>query len=288
MGLLRVYKSFPVQSFDEATGRVKAVISTFDIIDRDGDVITHKAFASNDHKTVAMVAAHDWSMSGWIGKGEIIVYPDRAEFDGQFFMDTHDGAEAFKKVRAMGDIQEWSHGFDITDARHGSKDGEAVRFIDGLEEYEVSPVLVGANQRTGTLDIKGEKATWDTSWAVIEVEIDHLEKAPARMTQEHRDRMHAAMTHMTAVHKAVCTMSENCPMQDGEGADAGEMKALIRESLRLKGADMNKLGKIAQRIDAASDALLAELGIADDDSKAFDVSAVLAEADHALFNTRGR
>ena len=105
-----------------------------------------------------MVWAHKWDMP--IGKGQIEQDDDKATFKGQFFMDTESGKEAYNLVKAMGELQQWSFGFKVDDSEYGKfkKDGsdeeEDVRFLKGLTVYEVSPVLVGANQETYTMAIK--------------------------------------------------------------------------------------------------------------------------------------
>lgn len=156
--MTKLHKLFKAETGDE--GRVTAVVSTFNVVDTDGDVVRPTAFT--DGQEVPMVWAHDWSSP--IGKGSIKVQPDRAIFEGQFFMDTTKGAEAFRTVKAMGSLQEYSWGFRITDAEIGEPpEGQEasgwhgagkVQYINGAEVFEVSPVLVGANRETGTLEIK--------------------------------------------------------------------------------------------------------------------------------------
>lgn len=131
-------------------GKVQAVFSTFDVVDSDGDVVRQSAFRNGQE--IPMVWSHDWNRP--IGKGRVKTDATRAVFDGQFFMDTQDGKEAFRTVKAMGDLQEWSWGFRILDSEYGEQDGKNVQFINKAEVFEVSPVLVGANRQTATLGIK--------------------------------------------------------------------------------------------------------------------------------------
>jgi hypothetical protein len=98
-----------------------------------------------------------------------------------FFLDTTAGLDAYRTVKAMGDLQEWSWGFRVTDADYGEMDGATVRYIKGAELYEVSPVLVGANRDTATLAIKAAAqqakaairphgtATTDAAWDSAEM-----------------------------------------------------------------------------------------------------------------------
>lgn len=134
---------------DEA-GQVTAVIATFGVIDADGDIIEPGTFTAGQQ--VPMAWAHDWSKM--VGKGAIEVTNTAAIFDGLFFMDTEAGLEAYKTVKAMGDLQEWSWGFRVTDATFEMRDEQYIRIIKKAEVYEVSPVLKGAGVGTFTLDLK--------------------------------------------------------------------------------------------------------------------------------------
>ena len=143
-----------------AEGQIEAVISTFGR-DRDGDVMTREAFTGSAGKSIPMVWSHDWAKP--IGKGTVSVSDGGAIFRGQFFLDTHDGMEAYKTVKAMDDLQEYSIGFQIKDADSGHEieDGKRVytRTIKDIELFEASPVLVGAAYNTGTLAVKNHEPT---------------------------------------------------------------------------------------------------------------------------------
>ena len=152
-------KSIDLEIKNDEKGEVAAVFSIFDKVDSDGDIVQagsiKSGFKSGD---VPMVWAHKWDMP--IGKGQIEQDDNKATFKGQFFMDTESGKEAYNLVKAMGELQQWSFGFKVDDSEYGKfkKDGseeeEDVRFLKGLTVYEVSPVLVGANQETYTMAIK--------------------------------------------------------------------------------------------------------------------------------------
>jgi len=142
----------------EDSGQVEAVFSIFNSLDSDGDVVMPGAvksgFANNQ---VPMVWSHKWDMP--IGKGTIAQDDNKAVFKGEFFMDTESGKEAYNLVKNMGDMQQWSFGYKVDDSEYAKtedKDGDNVnaRYLKDLTVYEVSPVLVGANQDTYTLAIK--------------------------------------------------------------------------------------------------------------------------------------
>ena len=143
------------------SGQVEAVFSIFNSLDSDGDVVVPGAVKSGfKNNQVPMVWSHKWDMP--IGKGTITQDDDKAVFKGEFFMDTDSGKEAYNLVKNMGDMQQWSFGYKVNDSEfHKTKvneDEEAhARYLKDLTVYEVSPVLVGANQDTYTLAIKSNK-----------------------------------------------------------------------------------------------------------------------------------
>lgn len=152
------HKGFKLEDLD-AEGKVRAKIATLQVIDKDRDVTLPGFFG---RQATRMVWSHKWDH--WIGKGAIFEEGAKAVFEGQFFMNTAAGQEAFKSVEAMGELAEWSYGFDLkADGwSAGEWDGQQVRLLKptadnqpGARINEVSPVLVGAGEGTGTLALKG-------------------------------------------------------------------------------------------------------------------------------------
>lgn len=153
---------------DEA-GSVSAVIAQFGVIDYDGDIVEPTAFKTGQE--VAIVWSHDWSEP--VGKGSITVTATEAIFNGSFFMDTQAGQEAYKTVKAMGDLQEWSWGFHTTKSTWEQREEQMIRHLVETEVYEVSPVLKGAGIGTRTLAIKGRTPLAEQIKATREV-VDSL------------------------------------------------------------------------------------------------------------------
>ena len=135
-------------------GSFEAVFSTFGIVDADGEVVMREALEPHDGKEIPIVWGHNWQGPA-IGKGTIEVDQDRARILGQFNMQTDAGREAHGTVKFMGGLQEYSWGFGVTEIDSVEIDGTGYPAITGVEPIEVSPVLVGSNPETGTLDIKG-------------------------------------------------------------------------------------------------------------------------------------
>ena len=155
------FKSIDFALDNEAEGKVEAVFSVFNNVDSDGDVVlpnSLKSFKGLEGE-VPMVWSHKWENP--IGKGRIVQDDDKATFKGEFIMSSESGKEAYEIVKAMGDLQQWSFGFQVDDAEQGTfqKDGQSqeVRYIKSATVFEVSPVLVGANQSTYTVAVKEQK-----------------------------------------------------------------------------------------------------------------------------------
>lgn len=142
------HKSAAAVTFkDDDTGEVTARFATFDVVDRDGDVMRRSAFTNG--QSVPMVWAHDWTKP--VGRGVIRLQRDHALFLGSF-LPTQAGQEARGAVKAMGELQQWSFGFRVL----ATQPNAAIKGYDitKLELFEVSPVLVGAGRTTATLAVK--------------------------------------------------------------------------------------------------------------------------------------
>lgn len=153
-----------VEIKDATEGTVKAVFATLNVVDKDGDVTVPGAFKSGEPCVIS-----DWNHSSWqgarpVGKGTIREVGNEAVFEGQFFMNTSAGRDAFETVKAMSDNGpgcEWSYGFDILDSEPAQKNsslGEGHRrTLKSMRVHEVSPVMVGAGVGTRVLSMKSEK-----------------------------------------------------------------------------------------------------------------------------------
>ena len=172
------FKTLDLAISDEIEGKVEAVFSVFNTVDSDEDVVLPNSIKSAwGDKGVPMVWSHDWK--DVIGRGDIVQDDEKAVFKGQFIMATERGRDAFHTVKAMGDLQQWSFGYQVTDSENGDfkKDGQTqeVRYIKSATVFEVSPVLVGANQETHTLAVKEDNSN---------AEVDSEPKSNLRFTDE--------------------------------------------------------------------------------------------------------
>lgn len=161
-----------VEIKDADQGLVTALFSRFDVKDHDGDVTVKGAFQNGAPVRISAYNHTSWSGSLPVGKGVIEETGDGAILKGEFFMNTALGRDTFEVVKQLGELGEWSYGFDITAEDYGDHEGERVRFIKGVQVHEVSPVLRGAGIDTRTLTAKsaGLRLSDDIASVVAEAE----------------------------------------------------------------------------------------------------------------------
>jgi len=137
---------------DGEAGEFRAVFSTLNVVDADRDVTPPGAFKDGQKVRIAYWG-HRWQDLP-VGRGVIHSDEERAWVDGRFFVDTEAGRETYLTVKNLGELQEWSYGFDIDEEHLGQFDGQDVRFLDRMTVHEVSPVMLGAGVGTHTENIK--------------------------------------------------------------------------------------------------------------------------------------
>jgi HK97 family phage prohead protease len=140
-------------------GEFKAVFATFNVIDHDGDVTIPGAF-EDGQKVRISYWGHRWQDLP-VGRGEIHSDEKDAWVDGRFFLDTEAGKETYQTVKNLGELQEWSYGFDVLEHSFGKFDEQDVQFLRKMTVHEVSPVMLGAGIGTRTTGIKGSKRDGD-------------------------------------------------------------------------------------------------------------------------------
>ncbi len=145
-------------SDDLPEGSVRAVFSTFNVVDEVDDVALPSFFTNGQEVAMASWGhSHDRLPPG---KGVIRVGEDTAIFEGRFFLSTTQGREHYNTIKEMGGLQKWSFGYHVLEADYGEIDGKLVRYLKRGEVYEVSPVLIPANRNTYTLNVKGAQMTY--------------------------------------------------------------------------------------------------------------------------------
>lgn len=143
-----------VEIKDETKGEVAAVFSTFGVVDHDGDVTDVKAFEDGAKCIISAYNHQSWQGAMPVGKGIIRVGQKEAVMEGQFFMNTTHGRDAFETVKGIAELQEWSYGFDVLESDPAEFEGKSVRMLKKLKVHEVSPVMRGAGVGTHTIGVK--------------------------------------------------------------------------------------------------------------------------------------
>jgi HK97 family phage prohead protease len=157
-------------SLDEMQGIVECFVAGIGNKDSVGDIVVTGAFAKSlTRRKPRVVWAHSWNDP--IGKVlEMYEVPPgdsrlpakmrNAGIGGlyakvQFNLQSEKGKEAFASVAFFGEEQEWSIGYKTI---NGAFDpAQQANVLKEVELYEVSPVLHGANQLTGTISVKSEQ-----------------------------------------------------------------------------------------------------------------------------------
>lgn len=145
-------------------GHGLARIATLSGVDSDGDTYAPGAFAGDGGQPqwATILAAHNWNHIP-LGKAKIYEDGDQALAELHLNLDTQAGKDWYEALKFDLEhapdhpVQEWSYGFYIKDAEQETRDGERVRVLKRLEVFEVSPVVRGAGQGTGTIAMKNAK-----------------------------------------------------------------------------------------------------------------------------------
>jgi HK97 family phage prohead protease len=152
-----------VKALDGPQGVVSFLASVFGNVDAVGDRMMPGAFkASLQRKLPAVVWSHDWTQP--IGKAldarELTPYDPRlpAELasqgglwvEAQLNLDTQRGRDAYCDLK-FGAITQFSIGYIPVKSTY---DNDGVRELKEVDLFEVSPVLVGANDQTRLLSVK--------------------------------------------------------------------------------------------------------------------------------------
>lgn len=155
---------------DELEGIVECFVSGIGNKDSVGDICATGAFAKSLlRRKPRVVWGHNWNDP--IGK-VLEIYevpasdprlPMKMKMAGigglyakvQFNLQSEKGKEAFANVAFFGEEQEWSIGYKTLRAQYD--DNLQANVLYEVELYEVSPVLHGANQLTGTISVKSDE-----------------------------------------------------------------------------------------------------------------------------------
>lgn len=167
-------------NLDEAQGIVECFVAGIGNKDSVGDVCAPGAFTKSLlRRKPRVVWGHNWNDP--IGK-VLEIYevgsndprlPLKMKMAGigglfakvQFNLNSEKGKEAFANVAFFGEEQEWSIGYKTLRAQFDQK--SQANILYEVELYEVSPVLHGANQLTGTISVKADDSAYGGAVALM-------------------------------------------------------------------------------------------------------------------------
>lgn len=185
----KAFKGVEIKS--ESEGRVRAVFSTLGVVDKDGDVTAKGAIRDGSVVRISAYNHKSWEGALPVGKGTIREEGNELILESQFFMNTTHGRDTFETVKGLGEIGEWSYGFDVTDSEAIDEEGaksyhvpgmpKPRRLIKSLAVHEVSPVLLGAGVGTRTVEAKAEKKTFVEQLAEVVASVKAVRERAAEV-----------------------------------------------------------------------------------------------------------
>lgn len=231
---MRVKALRDVHIKDEDKGIVEAVFSTFNVIDSDGDVTLPGAFTDGAAWKISAYGHASWGGALPVGKGTARVTDSEAVLVGQFFMDTQHGADTFRTVKAMGELQEWSYSVHPRKYSYGEFEAERVRFLEKLAEGEVSPVLSGAGVGTRTLAVKSG-LTFSGEAALVLADVESLIDRAADVLAKRREKGKGLGAESGALVEQVAAQLKRLDglLTDGPASDKPHEEELRRIQLQL-------------------------------------------------------
>ncbi len=143
---------------DDEKGIVTAAFAKLGVMDLDGDITLPGAFGTQK-VGVSAYGHNSWSGALPIGRGTISEKDGEAVAELKLFMTTENGRDHFEVIKGMGDLQEWSYGFDVKETGEVTEEMRQQgvrRVLKKLKVHEVSPVLRGAGIGTRTTAVKCE------------------------------------------------------------------------------------------------------------------------------------
>lgn len=197
--------SFQHSGFKSAgKGEFEAVVSTYGVVDSYNSVIVQGAFDTaiqryaESGKQFKVLWSHNPEKPIGVATLESLPagderLPEEVRPYGGLLAtarvntDSYDGAQAMSHL-AFGSVDEFSVGMYI-DSEWEEVRNDGVRQINRADIFEISPVVLGANSKTGVLAVRGAFGSFDEhADGLSELIQDFLERAQTRMDQRHEKR----------------------------------------------------------------------------------------------------
>ncbi len=180
----KALKRLTVEIKDAERGEIEAVVATFGVKDHDGDWTLPGAFEAGTKVRISAYGHESWFGELPVGKGVLRATEQDVRLIGQFFLSTTHGRETFETVKAMGELQAWSYGYEVLERGEVTEELRRLgvsRVLKRLQVHEVSPVLVGAGVGTRTVAVKSGGDAGSEPRAAALVELARFERTRARL-----------------------------------------------------------------------------------------------------------
>lgn len=235
-------KSVTIEKMDEA-GKGRARIAQLSAIDKDGDTYAKGAFTwkQGGGQWVMMIPAHNKQAMPF-GKAWLTEEGDFAVADFTLNLDTQAGkdwhAALLFDLKNGTPVQEWSYGFQTLKAARVTREGKQARELQKLDVFEISPVLRGAGERTGTLGLKSaelKEAAFAPLIGSLAELADAVAEDPAVLSETGRkqlEQIHGALG------QALATPANDDPAREKALTDAatyGFLQTIARRHLNRRG-----------------------------------------------------
>lgn len=261
-------------------GKFTAVVSTFNVVDSQGDMMLPHAFDDSianfrAGKTIPILFSHNWTdPNANVGVITDMRQTDTClEIDGQLDLSSPNGLQCFKLLKD-GRVHEFSVGGEAWyDDGHTAPDGDLVWPITKFDLFEVSLCLKGANPETRLVSTKSEDPPADT----VQQDTDSNEGSepngpgPFSMQQFDRDELRNMIREVMNEERSQDTTDEEADEpepSEGEPADvenlpdltawAAEMETqLITEgdsNMSMKQELQDTIARVKARIDKEHEA----------------------------------
>lgn len=187
---MTVHKTISGVTVKDATkGEVEAVFSTFNVIDKDGDLTLPGAIKDGMEVVISAYGHQSHYGALPVGKGVIKTTDTEALLQGTFFLNTTAGRETFEVVKELGPLGEWSYSLNNVTRKSVEEDGRRYWVIEDIGLIkEVSPVLMGAGVNTRTLVAKGLKFSeeGDAVLAAVDAYLERAQEVMVLRTEKGR------------------------------------------------------------------------------------------------------
>lgn len=211
---------FTVKSAEK--GEVEAVFSTFNVIDKDGDVTLPGAIKDGAEVVISAYGHQSHYGALPIGKGVIKTTDTEATISAKFFLNTTAGRDTFEVVKELGPLGEWSYSLHDVVSKSGEMNGQRVNFLESIFVKEVSPVLIGAGVNTRTLVAKGLKFSeeGDAVVAAVKAYLDRAQEVMVLRSEKGRALSDESVKFLTELDESLVKLRD---LLDTKAEDAAEV-----------------------------------------------------------------